>query len=135
MPHVRIQIPIILLVSATFSLAGGKIAVIGKDTIDFGKYPAREKKVATYTVRNVGDDTLKILKVRKTCGCTSATAPKSELKPDEETQVEVVILPNAIFGLFSKNTFVESTDTDNRFLKLNTAGNAIPLVKVTPGMS
>ncbi len=131
----RIAIPIILLASATFSFAGGRIAVIGKDAIDFGKYPAREKKVATYTLRNVGDETVKILKIRKTCGCASATASKSELKPNEETQVEITILPHSIHGPFSKNTFVETTDPAIRFLKLNTAGNAIPLVEVNPSMA
>ena len=69
----RIHIPIILLASASIALASGKIAVVNHDAIDFGKYPAREKKVATYTVRNVGKDTLKILKVRKTCGCASCS--------------------------------------------------------------
>jgi len=131
----NMRIPIVLLVTAGMALAGGKIAVVGKDTVDFGKYPAREKKIATYTIRNVGADTLKILRVRKTCGCASATASKSELKPKEEAEVEIIILPNTIFGLFSKNTFIESSDTANRFLKLNTAGNAIPLVEVTPAMS
>jgi hypothetical protein len=124
-----------LLASVTATLAGGKIAVVGKDSVDFGKYAAREKKVATYTIRNVGKDTLKILKVRKTCGCASATASRTELKPNETAEIEVVILPNTIFGLYSKNTFIESTDAANRFLKVNTAGNAIPLVEVKPSMS
>ena len=110
----------------------GRIEVVGSDTIDFGKYPAWERKVATYTIRNSGEGTLKILKIRKTCGCASANIDKNELKPKETAVLEVVILPYSIFNLYSKNTFVESTDPNNRFLQLNVAGNAIPLVEITP---
>ena len=114
---------------------GGRIEVVGPDTIDFGKYPAMERKAARYTIRNSGDGLLRIVQVRKTCGCASATCDKQELKPKEEAVVEVVVLPNSIFGLFSKNTFVESTDPNNRFLRLTVAGNAIPLVEIKPQAS
>lgn len=109
-----------------------EIEVVGPDSIDFGKYPAIEKKTAKYTIRNAGKETLKILKIRKTCGCASATSDKTVLEPNETANVEVVILPNSIFHLYSKNTFVESNDPHNKFLKLNVAGNAIPLVEIKP---
>jgi len=125
----------VFLATATLASGSGEIAIVGSDTINFGAYPAREKRVATYTIRNAGDDTLRILRVRKTCGCASATASRTELEPGETAQIEVVILPNTIFGLFSKNTFVESSDVDNQFLKLNTAGHAIPLLEVLPAMA
>jgi hypothetical protein len=110
----------------------GKIEAVGPASIDFGKYPAAEKKVATYKIRNAGNDVLRIINVRKTCGCASATCNKKELKPKEEAEVEVVILPDSIFGLYSKNTFVESSDPNNRFLCLTVGGNAIPLVEIKP---
>lgn len=110
----------------------GRIEVIGPNSIDFGKYPARERKVARYKIRNAGEGILKILKVRKTCGCSSARTDKTELKPEEEATIEVTMLPNAIAGLYSKNTYVESTDPNNRFLRLTVAGNAIPLVEIRP---
>ncbi|OGV62373.1 MAG: hypothetical protein A2283_17740 [Lentisphaerae bacterium RIFOXYA12_FULL_48_11] len=111
----------------------GKIEVVGQASIDFGKYPAAEKKVATYTIRNVGNDVLKIINIRKTCGCASATCNKQELRPKEDAIVEVIILPNSIFGSYIKNTYVESSDPGNRFLCLGLSGNAIPLVAIIPG--
>ena len=114
------------------ALAVPKIEVVGVSSIDFGQYPAWERKVARYTIRNSGDEPLKIFKVRKTCGCASATIDKKELDPKETATVEVVILPNTIFYLYSKNTFVESNDPDNRFARLNVSGNAIPLFDVGP---
>ena len=114
------------------AISSGKIEVVGSDTVNFGKYNAWEKKVALYKIKNVGDEVLRIIKVRKTCGCASATCDKTELQPGATGTVEVVILPDSIFGLYSKNTFVESSDTDCRFLKLNVGGNAIPLLEVQP---
>ncbi len=110
----------------------GSAVVEGSDKVDFGAYRAIEKKVARYVIRNAGNSELRILKIRKTCGCASATANRSVLGPGEEATAEVVILPNSIFGLYSKNTFVETDDPGNRFVKLTVAGNAIPLVRVLP---
>jgi len=113
----------------------GRIEVVGPASIDFGRYSAIEKKIAKYKIRNSGKGTLKILNIRKNCGCASATSSKKEILPREEAEIEVVILPNSIFDLFNKNVFVESSDPENRFLQLAIAGNAIPLVRATPSAS
>jgi len=130
--EMRVSPYLLFLAVPLAARAQGRIEVAGPDSIDFGKYPARERKVARYTVRNAGTNDLRILKVRKTCGCASATASRTELEPGDEAEIEVVILPNSIFKLYSKNTYVESTDPNNRFLRLTVAGNAIPLVDVQP---
>lgn len=115
------------------ALAGsGKIGVVGSDTVDFGKYPASEKKVARYTLKNTGDDLLTIIKVRKTCGCAKAEASRKELNPGETSIVEVTILANSIFNAYNKKTYIESSDPRKRFLSLTVKGNAIPLVDILP---
>jgi len=110
----------------------GRIEAVGPATVDFGKYPAEDRKVASYKIRNAGNDILKIINIRKNCGCAKATCSKKELKPQEDATVEVVILPDSIFGPYSKNTYVESSDPTNAFLCLAIAGNAIPLVEIKP---
>lgn len=127
----RLLIPAIILLPL-LAIAAGTIEVVGPDTIDFGKYNAWQKKVAQYKIKNVGKEPLQIVKVRKTCGCASASCDTTQLQPGATGIVEVVILPDSIFGLYSKNTFVESSDANCRFLKLNVAGNAIPLLEVKP---
>lgn len=122
----------ILAASLALAEEPGRIEVVGKDTVDFGRYPAREKKVATYLIKNVGKGRLEILDVRKTCGCSLAACDKKLLEADETANVEVTVLPNTIFGLYSKNTFVESTDPGNKFLRLTMAGDSVPLVEVSP---
>jgi len=112
--------------------ASGRIETVGSATIDLGKYPAEDRKVASYKIRNTGKDVLKIINIRKNCGCAEATCSKKELNPQEEATVNVVILPDSIFGSYSKNTYVESSDLTNSFLCLTVAGNAIPLVEIKP---
>jgi hypothetical protein len=130
----RLVAGVLVVLSATSSLCdnAGRISVVGPDTVNFGDYPAGERRVARYAIQNDGTGDLNILKVRKTCGCASATCSTNRLVPGAKATVEVVILPNTISGNFSKNTFVESTDPANRFLRLNVSGKAIPLVKVSP---
>lgn len=127
---------LVVLFFTSFVMAeeAGRIEVVGKDCVDFGKYPAREKKVAVYQIRNSGTGKLEILNIRKTCGCASAVCDKKVLETNETANVEVVILPNSIFGLYSKNTFVESSDPANKFLRLTVAGNSIPIIEVNPSL-
>ncbi len=134
-------VPRAALAAALIVLAGacnggaevrGAAEVAGPATVDFGRYRAIERKVARYRVRNAGKGILRILKVRKTCGCASATASRTELQPGEESAIKVVILPSSIFGPFSKNTYVETDDPKNRFVRLTVAGDAVPLVRVLP---
>lgn len=129
---------LLLLIAVVGSLAScrvepaPRIEVVGPDRIDFGPYPARENKVARYTIRNTGSAPLKILQIRKNCGCAAATSDKQELKPKEEARIDVTILPNSIFGPYSKNAWVETSDPKSPFLRLTMAGTAIPLVEIKP---
>ncbi len=110
----------------------GRIEIVGKNSVDFGKYHSREKKIAVFLIKNSGEGKLSILNIRKTCGCASASCDKKALEPNETAHVEVVILPNSIFGLYSKNIFIENNDPNNRFLSVTVTGNSVPLLEVKP---
>jgi hypothetical protein len=55
-----------------FSSEAPKIEVSNSAKIDFGRYPANEKKEAVFILKNAGDGLLNIKKIRKTCGCSEA---------------------------------------------------------------
>lgn len=112
--------------------AGGKIEVVGPSSVDFGKYPAWEKRVGRYTIRNAGDGVLNIVDIRKGCGCATAAASKSQLPPGETATVEVEIRANSIYGVYKKKCFVETTDPRQKFTRLDIGGNAVPLADVRP---
>jgi hypothetical protein len=118
--------------SSMLCMGDGRISLVGPDSIDFGQYPAWEKRAAHYTIANTGTDDLMILRVRKTCGCASAACSTNRIAAGEHATVTVDMLPGSLSGNYSKNIFVESSDPSNRFIKLSVMGNAVPLVQVTP---
>ncbi len=103
---------------------------------DFGYVPKTGKVVHTYQIKNVGEDTLKIAKVRATCGCTSAPLSKQNLAPDETAELDVIFDPGKIkVGETTKRVHVISNDPDNPFAEIRfTAriGKSSSLVKITP---
>ena len=112
--------------------AAERIEVVGKDSVNFGKYPAHERETATFMLRNTGDASLRIIQVRKSCGCAVASCDPMLVQPAQTARVEVAILPDSLAGPYSKNLFVESSDPANRFLRLNVSGESVPLVAVQP---
>ena len=113
--------------------AGPRAEVVGEGKVDFGRYPARERKEASYRVRNAGDELLKILKVRSTCGaCAEISCQPKELKPGDTATVKAVILGNSIFGKYRKFIYLQTSDPAEKTVRLTIAGHAVPLVEVQP---
>lgn len=108
------------------------IAVDGKATVDFGTYPAKERKEAFYKITNKGKGILKIGRIRKTCGCAEAKIDKKEINPGETGTLKTVVLGDSIYGSYRKNVYVESNDPKQRFLTLTVAGKAVPIVTIKP---
>lgn len=111
---------------------GGTVEVKGSANVDFGAYPANEKKAAVFVLKNRGDSPLNIIMIRKTCACSEVKTSKNKLERDEEATIEITVLPESIAGLYSKNIYVETDDQKNRFTALTVSGKAIPLFTVKP---
>lgn len=126
------------LLGLTAHLAAGSpagppvAAVAGPDRVDFGRYPARERKEAEYGLRNDGETPLRILGIRKNCGCAEARADRMELPPGEETRITAVILADSIHGPYTKNVVVETDDPKCRFVTFTLSGQAVPVATVKP---
>jgi hypothetical protein len=103
---------------------------------DFGYVPKTGSVSHTYQIKNIGDDTLIIVKVRTTCGCTTAPLSKQRLAPGETAEMEVIFDPRRIkVGESSKRLQVISNDSVNPFADVRfTAkiGLTNSLVKLTP---
>lgn len=109
-----------------------EITVIGGKEVDLGEYPAKDCKEVKFTIQNTGDEVLKILKVRKTCGCAEATADKVDVAPGEKTVITAVILPNSIFVPYEIKIYVESNAPEARLVLFKVKGSAVPLLKLFP---
>ena len=120
------------LSSTALQAASPVIALEGKDTLDFGTFPANVQQSGTFKILNKGDAPLKIINLRKTCGCAAVKTDKQEIKPGDSATVTAEVLADSISGPFSKNLYVESNDPKQRFLQLNFTGRAVPLLSISP---
>ncbi len=102
---------IILLAFAITSigLSQPKIAV-DNTKIDLGIAYNGSIKKARATIKNVGRDTLRILGVSTSCGCTTARRPKDFLKPGESDIVEVEFNSTGFRGKVEKHIEIQSND-------------------------
>jgi len=125
------------------SLSGGQEATASRAKItfsetlwDFGHIPKAGKVVHTYQIKNVGEDTLFIVKVRTTCGCTSAPLSKETLAPGEKATLDVIFDPAKVMvGETTKRLHVVCNDPNNPLAEIRfTAkiGHGSSLVKITP---
>ena len=112
--------------------ARGHAEVEGPDTKALGVFRDSESPSAAFSVRNAGDETLKITGVMKTCGCAGATADRSTLAPGATTTVRVTVEPYTLDGAFSKSVFVLTDAAGAQPLRLTVTGECVPLFSVKP---
>ncbi len=112
------------------NLSAGQVAAIeGPASADFGLYPAKEAKSASFSIVNKGDAPLKILGVRNVCDCVEAEIPEKELTPGEKLSFKAMILPDSVYGRYSKPVYIKTDDPANKFLSIALSGEAIPILK------
>lgn len=88
---------------------------IKENTWDFGYIPENEVVTHTFIIRNVGDDSLFITKVRTTCCCTHAPLSRSRLGPKEKAEIEVSLNSRRLKEDVQKAIYISSNDTIARF--------------------
>lgn len=76
------------IIPVALGTAQPKLA-IDKPEIDLGVVWRGTVKKATFTIKNIGSEPLKILQMVPSCGCTTIKRPKDTLAPGESDNVEV----------------------------------------------
>ncbi|MDD5597509.1 MAG: DUF1573 domain-containing protein [Victivallaceae bacterium] len=122
----------LLFYSLNICHAAPEIKVDGKQTIDFGTFPANKKQTTVFVLKNTGDKDLQIINIRKTCGCSATRLSQKLIPPGKSATLEADIKAQSIAGPFSKNLYVESNAGNLRFLRLTLSGKSVPLIKVFP---
>ncbi|HEY6953099.1 MAG TPA: DUF1573 domain-containing protein [Bacteroidota bacterium] len=96
-------------------IAQPKLA-IDKMTVDLGTIYNGATKTGTITLKNIGNQTLKILRVQPSCGCTTVRQPKSELQPNESDAVEVSFNSTLYHGPVEKYVNIETNDPTSQYV-------------------
>ena len=101
---------------------------------DYGSYPAAESKEHTFQLVNATQETVKIKKIRSTCGCLVGQISASEILPGKALEIQTQVKANSVSGKFSKILYVETDLAGRRFIRLELKGTAQPLVEITPAV-
>ncbi len=78
---------------------------------DFGKIPAGTKAQHVFVFKNEGAQKLTIKNVSTSCGCTASKVDKTELKPGEETEINVTFNSSAYNGPVKQFVYVNTDST------------------------
>ncbi len=100
------------VIAAAYSQNAEAAPKIKIDTthFDFGYTPEGLPVVHKYWAYNVGNDTLKIKRVRPSCGCTTVPLTKQNLLPGDSVGLELKFDTKRFKGQISKSAVVESND-------------------------
>lgn len=107
--HTICSLFLLAALTAGWAVAQPKVSV-DKSGIDLGATYNGEVKKAKILIRNSGKETLKILGVQTSCGCTTVKQPKSELKPGESDAVEVEFNSTGFRGKITKHVTIQTND-------------------------
>ena len=105
-----------------------KKAVIKFNNIehDFGKIKEEAGKVkCTFTFTNTGDDTLKIINVKPSCGCTAVDWTKTGVLPKKTGYINAEFDPAKRPGTFNKGISVTTNDPSQPMINLVIKGEVL----------
>lgn len=105
----------LLSIGLNLSYAQPAIEIIGGDTYDWGKVKAKQKLLrAEIKIKNSGDEVLDIIRIKPSCGCTTAPLSKNKLSPGETATMNVTLNTSGRTGNVKKSIRIQSNDPNNQ---------------------
>ena len=115
-----------LTISITMYAQFGNPKIIPQEKeFDFGDILEGEVVSHNFVILNGGTNTLKIEKVKASCGCTAANPSKTELVPNDSTTIKVEFNSTGRRGKQRKYVYVFSNDPDTPQLRLLFSANIV----------
>ena len=110
--------------------------VCEEPVFDYRSVSASDHAVHSFELKNTGTNTVKILKVRKTCGCVATVASKKDVVPGGTAEIQVSVSLKGRSGMQSKTVYVHTDSTETPVLKLVSKGqvrrDVAPAVPLPP---
>src|SRR5258706_891882 len=91
-----------LLVCSAALVAQPRIEVVGGLTRRMSDTYRGEKATSLVTVKNTGNDTLRIANVKASCGCTAAVPSANIIAPQDTASIQVVFNSKGYRGSLTK---------------------------------
>jgi hypothetical protein len=109
--------------------------VMPDSIFDFGFFATDARVVHTYPIYNQGNDTLRIIKVKPGCGCTTAPLHNYDIPPGDSTTLDMYFDSKRLTGLVKKKTTILSNDPVTPFKEIAfiaVTGKKHPYVRPQP---
>jgi hypothetical protein len=97
---------------------------------DFGNIEQGKIVTHNFILVNNGGDSLKILDVHASCGCTAAKPDKNVLSPGESINIKVDFNSTGKVGKQEKFVYVKTNDASNPEIKYKFTGNVLDMSNV-----
>lgn len=113
----------------------GPVAKVDSPIHDFGEVWTDKTLEHSYTITNIGDEVLKIMQVKPSCGCTVAGPYPKEINPGESGQVPFKLNSAKLRGKFSKTISVKTSDEKAGLMRWTLTGSVKHFIEVNPTMA
>jgi len=116
------MIKILILLSCLLAAAGSDKMSFDKTVHDFGKVSTKDGALScSFVVTNTGEDTLNLLKVISSCGCTSVKWTRTDIAPGKSGTIEATYTNDEGPQSFDK-TLTVYTNVEKRPVVLHIRG-------------
>jgi hypothetical protein len=109
---------VLLAATATAEETGGPRIRVEPTTFDFGRVLPRRTLRKEFRLRNLGDETLVIERISRSCRCTEAVAEELELMPGASTPLRVELDTRNSAGRIEEQVLLSSNDPETPLLKI-----------------
>jgi len=99
---------------------------------NFGKIYKGKKVEHIFKFENRGNDTLKIKRIKPSCGCTAVILTNNTIPPGKTGEIKATFKSGAFRGNIKKSINVLSNDPDTRNHKLTISGKVIEEISIKP---
>lgn len=98
--------------------AGAPSLAVDRTTHDFGAVPQGQVLRHRFVLANRGRGILRFGKIEAACGCTWTELPATQLRPGEETTLDIAVVTDVDTGPVQRYISVETSDVQQRTLVL-----------------
>lgn len=86
---------------------------LDQDTFNFGYTPGKSRVSHTFWLKNIGKDTMEIVRVRPGCSCTKAPVLKRLIPPNDSSGLEIIFSSGYYRGDVKKQPSFTVSDQEN----------------------
>jgi len=117
---------LLLFAGVSFAQVVGAKLAVQNPVFSFGDIKQNVFVEHDFIISNTGDDSLVIMDVRASCGCTAAQPDKNILKPGELAKINVKFNTIGRVGKQQKYVYVTSNDKENPEFRISFTANVVP---------